>query len=29
VAAFDGGPVARSPLVEQISHAYGEMLAQP
>jgi aminodeoxychorismate lyase len=28
-AAFDGGPVVRSPLVEQISRAYGEMLAQP
>jgi aminodeoxychorismate lyase len=25
VAAFDGEPVARSPLVEQISRAYGEM----
>ena len=29
VAAFDGEPVARSPLVEQISRAYGEMLAKP
>ena len=29
VAAFDGKPVARSPLVEQISRAYHEMLAQP
>jgi branched-subunit amino acid aminotransferase/4-amino-4-deoxychorismate lyase len=29
VAAFDGKPVARSPLVEQISLAYGEMLYQP
>ena len=29
VTAFDGEPVARSPLVEQISRAYGEMLAQP
>jgi aminodeoxychorismate lyase len=29
VTAFDGKPVAPSPLVEQISRAYGEMLAQP
>jgi branched-chain amino acid aminotransferase len=29
VAAFNGEPVALSPLVEQISRAYGEMLAQP
>jgi aminodeoxychorismate lyase len=29
VAAFDGKPVARSPLVEQISRAYCGMLAQP
>jgi aminodeoxychorismate lyase len=29
VAAFDGEPVARSPLVDQISRAYGEMLARP
>jgi branched-chain amino acid aminotransferase len=29
VAALDGEPVARSPLVEQISRAYGEMLAKP
>jgi len=29
VTAFDGEPVARSPLVEIISRAYGEMLAKP
>ena len=29
VAVFDGKPVVRSPLVERISRAYGEMLAQP
>jgi branched-chain amino acid aminotransferase len=29
VTAFDCEPVARSPLVEQISRAYGEMLAKP
>src|ERR1035437_1332576 len=29
VAAFDGEPVALSPLVDQISRAYGEMLAKP
>ncbi len=29
VAAFDGKPVVWSPLVEQISRAYHEMLAQP
>jgi aminodeoxychorismate lyase len=29
VAALDGKPVAPSPLVERISRAYGEMLAQP
>ena len=29
VAAFDGEPVARSPLVEQISRAYSEMLVRP
>jgi branched-subunit amino acid aminotransferase/4-amino-4-deoxychorismate lyase len=29
VAALDGELVAQSPLVEQISRAYGEMLAQP
>jgi branched-chain amino acid aminotransferase len=29
VSVFDGEPVARSPLVEHISRAYNEMLAQP
>jgi len=29
VAVFDGEPVAPSPLVGQISRAYGEMLAKP
>jgi aminodeoxychorismate lyase len=29
VAAFDGKLVARSPLMEQISRVYGEMLAKP
>jgi aminodeoxychorismate lyase len=29
VAAFDGEPIASSPLVEQIRRAYGEMLAKP
>jgi branched-subunit amino acid aminotransferase/4-amino-4-deoxychorismate lyase len=29
VAAFNGGPVAPSPWVEQISCAYRELLAQP
>ena len=29
VAAFDGKPVVRSPLVEQISRTYNEMLAKP
>ena len=29
VATFDGTPVARSPLVEQIARAYHKMLAQP
>ena len=29
VTAFDGEPVVRSPLMEQISRAYNEMLAKP
>jgi len=29
VASFDGEPVAPSPLVDQLAHAYHEMLAKP